>query len=738
MRLLIVSGCLWLLSLGASAQTLFGTVLNDHEERLYGATVRWEGAADGVVTDENGTFTLPHQSELTNLLVDYVGYNTVEIPVRPGEDSLWIEISGIYELVTVEVAARLYDNYTSTLAPRNVEHISSNELKKAACCNLSESFQTNASVDVSYADAITGAKEIQLLGLRGSYTQMTIEKRPSMGGLGSAFALEYLPGTWLHGIQIVKGAGSVQHGYQSITGQINTELVKPFEDDRLFVNLYASSFNRQEVNLHFNQRWNDEWSSGLLLHASRRDSDRDKNEDGFYDLNKKELFSGLWRNFYRGDIIRSQFNVHYVTDRHVGGQIIPEGAVAADFYQIAQNNERVEFFAKMGYLGFEDDNTSLGLIGNASRHVLRSNYGSTAHRGEQTNAYFNSILATAGNDPRHLWNVGASFLYDRYDEFYGETDVSRTEIVPGVFGEYTFKPETTDAQRPTSDEENWKNKIGVVAGLRLDYHNLAGYLVTPRLNVKYNFTPDHVIRVSAGRGYRRANVIAENLGVLASNKRIEIAPDLRMEDAWNYGINYTQRFNIGAREASWSADLYRTWFNNQIVLDRQTTTDVISFYNLDGESFSNSLLSVFSWNVLRDWEVKLAYKYNDVRMTLRDGDLRQAPLVPKHRGLITLDYETPNEKWNVNTNVQLVGRQIFPAGPRAGTASPAYALLNGQISYDLGQWEIYLGGENLTSYVQANPIIDWENPFGENFDATQVFAPINGAMGYVGLRFGIE
>ncbi|MFT4758086.1 MAG: outer membrane receptor for ferrienterochelin and colicins [Paraglaciecola sp.] len=729
------------------SQNFLGIITNDKDEPLFGATVIWQGADYGTVADENGHFELPKKEETANVLVDYVGYDPMFVEVEVGQDTVYIILEGLYELMEIEVAAKVQDNYVSTLSPINIEIIGSGELRKAACCNLAESFTTNAAVDVGYSDAVTGAREIQLLGLRGTYTQLMVENRPTMGGLGTPFALEYLPGSWLSSIQISKGTSTVQNGYQAIAGQINSELVKPFEDKPLFINLYGSTFGRGEINVHLNKKINEKWSAGTLLHVSKMKNNLDVNDDNFHDTPQTDLLDGMFRLFYRGELFRAQFNVHALRDRHTAGQIAEKLPVGTPVYSIRQDHDRVEVFGKLGYLGFKDVNNSIGFITNASWHQLDSYYGNRFHSGVQKNAYANVIYSTYIGNTDHKFNMGGSYLYDNYDEMLDDYDASRMESVPGVFMEYSFgqKPEN----HPVG-EENEGGKVkksfwegfGFIAGMRVDKHNLFGMLYTPRMNVKYNFSENSIVRLSAGRGFRTANAVAENVSLLASGRPFVVDGDLDMEDAWNFGVNYTQKFVLGGKEGSIALDAFRTDFNNQIIIDRQHDPNQILAYNLKGQSFSNSFLAVWSQEVVNGLDIKMGYKFNDVKMDSRHG-FHEMPLLAMHRGLVTVGYETRDEKWSIHNNLQLVGRMSFPDNEQYSEEliqdhsgkSSAYATLGGQLTRKFDKWEIYIGGENLTNYTQKRPIIDADNPFGQDFNATQVYAPITGAMGYVGLRF---
>lgn len=725
-----------------SSKQVFGQVFNQDGEILIGATVQWENTTIGTVTDEHGNFWLPKMDTTASLQIQYVGYEPVLIQMFPHEDSAFIKIEGINQLATIEVSEHRQDNFTSTLHPMNLESITSCELKKAACCNLAESFETSGSVDVMKQDAVTSASEIQILGLRGIYSQLLIEKRPAYTGLGSPLALEYVPGTWVEGIQVSKGTSTVQNGPQSMTGQINIEMVKPHRDKPFFLNLFGATTERGEINLHLNKRWNKTLSSGLILHGSTTQGKFDRNNDTFLDQPLKNTLTGLWRNIYEGSSFYSQLNVQALYDDRTGGQIIPDNeANPENYYRIRQENRRVDVFGKFGYFGFEKPETSAALIYGGSLHDTKNVFGRTNYNGTQRNLYTNLLYSTFIGTTDHKLNVGASYQYDQYEEFLNDTDFSRKETMPGVFGEYVYGGQ----------------KFGLIAGLRADHLRVNGprggqpdltkTFLTPRLNLKYNFSDKSIFRLSGGRGVRSAQFLSENIAVMASNRLFVVTDNLGIEDAWNVGLNYTQNFKLKGRSASLVVDLYRTEFVNQVVMDMESEHGRVLFYNLDGKSYSNSLLVMGSWAPYKGFDMKLAYKLNDVRVTFQ-GDLRQRPMVAPHRALATLNYETPGEKWMFNTNIQYTGWQRFaetghlPSTIEEGRYfrgySPAYVLLNAQVTRRFKHWEIYVGGENLTDYRQERAIIDWQNPFGEHFDAMQVWGPLVGARGYAGLRLWLD
>ncbi|MFK7809268.1 MAG: TonB-dependent receptor [Saprospiraceae bacterium] len=730
-----------------NAQSIKGFLTNDSQEPLFGATLYWEGTTNGTVADLNGWYQLnrptSQAADTLNLYIDYVGYETTTFEIYPNEDTVHLSINGVADLMEVEVAAKIRDNYISTIQAMNIETIGSGELKKAACCSLADCFETNASIDVTYADAITGAREIEMLGLRGMYTAMLVEKRPALNGLGTPLGMEFLPGTWINGISIAKGSGSVQNGYNSITGQINSELKKPFQDYPVFVNLYGSYHGRFEANVHLNKEINEKWSTGVLLHAGSMQNEMDPNNDNYLEMPLKQTFNGMYRLFYRTNEWRSQFNIHALSDERTGGDI----RQSTDFFRSKQRNQRVEAFGKLGFIGFENPNTSLAMIYNASWHKLDNFYGPLVHEGVQRNVYTQLMYETLlGSSTDHKFAAGASYMYDDYEEQLDNptndrtNNNDRTERVAGVYAEYT-------KTNGTNIFESFNDKIGLVAGLRVDRHNLFDWLVSPRLNLKYNFNENTILRLSAGRAYRTPNIIAENLSIFSSSRgrQIDIQDDLEIESAINMGVNFTKTFEIAERGGQVSVDVYRTQFDQQVVLDLDAAHDQAIFYNLDGESYSNSILTVVKYDIIERLEMKVAYKYNDVKVEYLSG-LRQKPLVARHRGMVTADYKTANELWSFNTTLQLVGKQRFPdnfgrdpENVKDHTGhSPAFALLNAQITKKFKTWDVYVGSENITNYTQNNPIISGDDWRSSDFDASQVFAPVMGTRFYVGLRWWLD
>lgn len=732
---LILSITAMLVSISVLGQKIQGHVyeLDELQQKvpLPGANVFWAGTTEGTATDAKGYFELNHHSQhIHELVISYIGYLNDTVEVGHSNDKLDIVMAENTTLAEVEVADRAPGAHVSRTDPILTQQITLGELRKAACCNLSESFETNASVDVNYSDAITGAKQIKLLGLAGKYSQIQTENIPNLRGLSSSYGLSYIPGSWMESIQVSKGTSSVKNGYESITGQINVEYKKPTNGEKLFLNFYANQAGRLEGNINSSIRVNDRWSTALFGHVSNQSTLIDHNGDGFIDdpvFTQVNLFN---RWALHNDFMEGQFGVKYLMEERKGGQkeyfTNSEGPEA--FYGTEIKTDRLEAFSKTGFFINSRPSTSIGWINSYIYHDMNSFFGNTIYDATEHNFYTNLMFQTYLFNTGHTITAGVSYMYDHYDEMLNDTVMKRMESVPGIFGEYSY---------------NIHEKLTLMLGVRGDYHNVDGFFVTPRLHVRYAFSEHSILRASAGKGYRSADVIAENLSLLASSRQFVFKEQLKMENAWNYGLSYTQYVDILGREMSVTLEGYRTDFINQVIVDKEHTSEHIMVYNLDGNSYANTLQVEAKYELIPRLDLTLAFRYNDVQMTIGDSLMRE-PLVNRYKGLVTLSYATRMKKWQFDFTAQFNGDSRIPNTSYNPTEyqmpgqSPSYTILNAQITKYFKRWDIYLGGENLTNFKQQNPIIAWDDPYGPYFDASNVWGPIAGIKVYAGVRYTMK
>jgi outer membrane receptor for ferrienterochelin and colicins len=720
-----------------------GVVLEEDKKGSYkplaNASVFWLGTSIGVVTNDIGIFTIQYNGENSRLIVSYTGYKPDTIVVSDINE-LKIVLAANKQLKEVIVTSKQRSTYLSAIDPIRTQVMTGKELLKAACCNLSESFETNPSVDVTYNDAVTGSKQIQLLGLSGNYTQLTVENLPGPRGIATPLGLNSIAGPWIESIQLTKGVGSVANGFESIAGQINVELKKPENSEKLLANIYQSESGKTDLNLNLSQKINTKWTTALLLHDDfSSNKNLDFNTDGFRDLPTGNLFSLV--NRYKFDNSKgflAQFGVKVLNDKKVGGETAFNPSAdknTTNHYGLGINTERYEAFGKIGYVFPQKKYKSIGLQLAAINHNQHSYFGLTTYNAKQQSIYSNLIYQSIISTTEHKFRTGLSFQYDKYNENFKTVNYKRTEMVSGAFIEYTYTPNT---------------KFSAVVGLRTDYNNLFGVFVTPRLNIRYEPIQGTTIRASAGRGQRTANIFAENTSVFVSARQVNIftpntldAYGLKPEVAWNKGITFDQKFKLFHNAAMLSLDYFRNDFTNQVVVDVEDARQV-KFYNLQDKSFSNSLQAELSFEPIKKLDVRVAYRYFDVKTTY-GGQLLDRPFISKNRAFLNLDYTING--WKFDYTITYNGKKRIPnttANPtqyQLEKYSPSFVLMNAQISKTIGNknpMDIYIGAENLTNYFQQNVIIANSQPFSQYFDASLVWGPVTNRMFYAGWRLKIK
>ena len=729
-----------------SQETLTGMIMDKNNPKdnlgVFGANVYWLNNSIGATTNEKGWFTIPYKKSYKKLVVSYVGYKTDTLNIsdlEPIHHFITLE----NELEEVTLKSKKKATQRSFIQTKNVFTVNSAELLKAACCNLAESFETNPSIDVNFSDALTGTRQIQMLGLKSPYLLITQENIPSIRGAGQVFGLTFTPGTWVESIQITKGAGSVINGYESISGQINAELVKPLTDNRIFLNAYGSLGGRYELNSHLNHKISDKWQTGVYIHGNYRNKKFDRNKDGFLDnpLISQVNVMNRWQYLDAEKGWVSFINVRFMDDSKQTGQnnfdpLKDKGR--SEVWGGEIDTKRFDSSLKLGYVFPQLPFQSFGFQFSYSNHDQDSYFGLKTydinHQSVYSNLLFNSIIG----DTRSKFTTGLNFTYDIYDEFVNSINFSRKEKSFGGFFEYAF--------------DNSDN-FSFTSGVRIDTHNLLGTYITPRLHIRYVPWEKGVLRASIGQGRKSGNVFAENQQLFASTRQIDIQSSggkiygLDPEVAWNYGLSYLQGFNLFNRKGDITFDYYRTHFQNQVVVDWENPQR-ISFYNLDGESYANSFQTEVNYYVDDFTSLRLAYKFYDIETDYFSGKLSK-PLTPNHRLFANISYETKKindiKQWKFDLTYNFIGEQRLPDTStntveyQLEEYSNSYSLLNTQITKVFTEkFEIYFGVENLTDLKQKNPILASDDPFGDSFDSTIIYAPIFGRMLYSGLRFKIN
>lgn len=767
----------------ATSQELRGTVRDAEGQPLIGASVWWAGTTVGASTDAEGAFRLHRVKNYDRLVASYLGYVNDTMLMAAGADraEFALQSEGV-ALDDVVIEGSLSGNYVKRDGIMKGEMISFAGLCKMACCNLAESFENSASVTVGYSDAISGARQIKMLGLAGTYTQILDENRPIMRGLSAPYGLSYTPGMWLNSIQVSKGVSSVTAGHEAITGQINLEHRKPTDNERLFVNLYLDDELRPEANIStaFPVSRDGKLSSVVLLHGSMDTDVRtmDHNHDHFRDLPKADQINVANKWLYAADNgTQVRWGWKFVQENRLGGMLGYKNTAAmreamADGWNWQADDEPMPLYGShirnRGANGYFKIGTPLGpsVYDEEEQDEMRSNLAFVVdfdHFNED--AYF-GLNDYSGNENtlstnlmyahyftyRSSLNVGVqghlSYVREKLlnrtpwiaaapSAFY---DLDRTENEAGAYAEYTY---------------SIKDKFSLVAGVRGDYNTYYDkFYFTPRGHIKWNITPTTTLRASAGLGYRSTNVVTDNIGILATGRRIlfdggssefDFRNFDRMEKALTAGGSLTQTFSVlGQENMTLSFDYFRTQFYNAVVADQEWNPQYINIYDSRGRSYTDTYQIDLSWTPVERLDIFATFRYTDSEMTIDRPDGTTArverPLVSRYKTLLNIQYATKFRRWVFDATAQLNGPARIPTqnGILADDSySPRYPMFYAQVSRKVGKFDIYVGCENIGDYRQKDPILHAHDPYSYEFNSMNVWGPLMGRKFYIGMRLNL-
>jgi outer membrane cobalamin receptor len=721
-----------------SQENLEGKILFSEDGKDYpvmGATVKWINTDKGTISNEKGDFKLERESKKDLVIISYVGFQTDTLSVKDiNYITHYMSYSEENFLDEVTVSKRRNSAQRTYLMPQNIINISEEELLKAACCNLSESFETNPSVDVNHNDALTGTKQIEMLGLKSPYILITEENIPMVRGASQTFGLGFTPGTWIESIQVTKGMGSVTNGYESIVGQINTEIKKPYNDMPFFFNLFKGIDGRFEANAHLRSKVSDKIQNTFFIHYNDRKKVNDKNGDMFLDKPLQDQLNLLskWQFTDASKGLVSFLNIRYLDDnKKIGSIDFNEKSDLSSFWGGEIFTNRFDSSFKLGYVNPNIPYQSLGFQLAYNFHDQESYYGLNDYNISQKSLFLNLIYNSIISNTKNKIKAGLNFSSDDYSEYVFKSNIDRIDRSLGGFIEYSF--------------DNM-NDFNLIFGLRYDIHNNIGSFFTPRLHFRYMLNDNFSIKGSVGTGRKIANVFAENQAIFLSNrKNINKNFDAKLygvspEKATNLGFSLDHKVFLFGGQGNLIFDFYKTIFDNRVIIDFETFGE-FNFYNSSlGKSKSDNYQIEFLFSK-NNWNITAAYKKYDVKSYYQSG-LKEKPLQP--RNIIFFNYGIESNKvnesnWKFDITYNRLGKQRLMLNPRDNYefVDPHFSI-NSQITRVFSsKFEVYVGGENINNYQQENPIIMANDPFNQNFDASIIHGPIFGSTYYIGLRYKI-
>ncbi len=711
----------------------------EKKENLDGAVVKWINTRVGTVTENGGKFVIDSDNiSDKRLIVFFVGYKTDTIEVG-NKDFVEVTLLNTATTNTIVVEGKVSTSFISDETPKT-EVITQLELKHDACCDLSGCFGKNASVDVAVTDILTNTKELKVLGLEGSYTQVLIDNMPTMSGLVTKFGVTSIPGSLINRINISKGSNSVIQGYESISGIMNVLLKDYSSSEKVFVNGFLNSAFEPQFNLNATTTIKD-WNTLFAFQTVQESKRVDDNNDGFLDvpLTRRYMLFNKWNygSLENNDKTTAIIGLKFLDERRIGGQKnfdYNQNLGSNTVYGQTINLKNGDAYLRFSH-EFENEN-QIKVFANGGFFDQLSYFGTTKYDATQKNFNLNVLYEFPVYKNSYL-RFGASYKYENIIEdinFLSPVSKSyqgiydKLESVPGIYSEGSF--------------EFKELNLSIIGGLRADFHNEYNSIFTQRFLVKYLITKNTTLRASFGTGFRTVNPLSEYPSFLASGKDIIGLRSVKPEKTFNYGFDLLQYFVIGGLSGNINFDFYKTIFNNKVIPESDVIPYAYLFSNFD-DAGSNVFQIESSINFLQNLDLKFAYKFIDLYY-FKNGQKLEQPFNSKHRFLSGITYTYPGNSWILNFYIQWFGKQTLPSTSgypiefQKPDVSDSYAIMNFQFTKNFKYIETYFGIENILNYTQGNPIISADNPFGKYFDTSFIWGPTMGRNFYVGFRYLIK
>lgn len=732
-----------------SAQYFYGEVKDQQQVVLPDAVVVWTGTSIGATTSETGEFVLPLPSDTTHLPLRLaVIYGDAQDTFLIDDLHVYwsLEMTASVGLKEVVIKDAVSGAYISVLQPVKTEIINRAELRKAACCDLAGCFETQSTVQPTTTNILTNAKELRILGLSGVYNQVLLDGLPTVIGLTYTYGTGSIPGSMLENIWVVKGANSVAQGFEGMVGQITVYPREGGIAEPVTADVLLNSFGEQHYNAATAVKKN-KWSNYLALHYSHPGGKWDRDNDQLLDLPLLTRYGiyNKWRYRKENEKGWSSFvAARWVKEERIGGQTFfhpdADAGTSSAYGQILRY-QQPELLTKTGYRF--DPNHKITLLASVSAQQQDSWFGLTSYRAQQQYAYANLQYEWYwGPKKLHELKAGSSYrrLHLNEDIAFAPADtLGRTydgnyrtnDAIPGFFAENTLH----------LDGDRWV----LITGLRADHHQRYGWLAVPRALLRFTPSADMDWRLSAGRGWRNVYLFPENTALLAGNRDIQFTEALDPERSWNVGINMIRRRTIRQIQCTATADVYRTWFQNQFFPDYDTSPTLALISNFRETSVSNGIQVELSAQWTKRVELKTAWNYLDV-FRRYDGQKKVLPFNPRHRVLGVLTLRSANLRWQLDLNMHWYGEQrlpdtrLNPEPLRRPDYAPAYTIASSQLKYTFPkeQVELFIGCENIMDFRQLRPVPGWEQPFARGFDPAFAWGPVRGREWYVGCHYQLQ
>lgn len=758
LSIILILSCFWSFSQTGSIQ---GRVLSG-DQPLEFASIAVHQTNMGTITDSTGYFRIEDVAYGEyRLEVSMLGFisrrHSVKISADEPNASINFELEPSHLDLDEVVVSGTMKTVSRLDSPVPVEVYSDDFFKANPAPSVFESLQNVNGVRPQLNCNVCNTGDIHINGLEGPYTMVLIDGMPIVSGLSTVYGLTGIPQSLIERVEVVKGPASTLYGSEAVGGLINIITRNPGSAPQFSADIFGTSWG--EVNTDLGLRFGLGKKASALLGVNYFNYQQpiDNNNDGFTDITLQDRISlfNKWSIDRPGRRTLS-FAARYVYEDRWGGEMdwAKPYRGGDEVYGESIYTNRWEFFGIYQLPTTELINFQFS----ANGHDQNSVYGNTTYLAQQYIG-FGQLSWHKELGARHSLLLGTAFRYTYYDDntpataafdlSSGDSNQPSITYLPGLF---------------LQDEIALHPNHKLLLGLRYDHNSLHGGIFSPRINYKWN-SPDkkNTLRLSAGNGYRVANVFTEDHAALTGARQVVFIGDLQPETSWNANLNFVKKiFTPNNTIIGLDATAFYTYFSNRIIADYETNPNQIIYANLDGHAISRGVSLNVDLAFPNGLNVVAGITGMDV-FSEENGVKTQQILTESWSGVWNINYTFPDLDLKIDYTGNVYGPMRLPrlsdTDPRAAE-SPWWSIQNLQLTKSLGnKWELYGGVKNLLNFTppansiarafdpfdrgvtfddQGQVVPTENNPYALTFDPSYVYAPNQGIRGFLGVRYRVE
>ena len=710
MKKIIYLICFLTLQLPLYTQNLSGTIKSDIPIPF--ASISVKGQSIGTASNADGFFEINDIKEGSyEFVFSAIGFKKLKknISIQAGKNTLDVILEpSSYDIEQVVVTGTMKETFLSA-SPVKVDVVTQKFLKKIATTNVMEVIENVNGVQKQINCGVCGTNDIHINGMEGPYTLVLINGMPIMSSLSTVYGLNGIPTSLIKQIEIIKGPSSTLYGTEAVAGVINILTKDPLDVSTVEIESFITSHLEKNIDFAYAPKMK---KVDVLLSGNyfKMDNFLDDNDDNFTDIPLSERLSlfNQW-NFKR----KNQKNLslsakYYQEDRSGGVKEWNENLRGNDsIYGESIYTDRIELAASYE-LPMDED---VRIEASYNYHHQDSYYGDTKYEAYQS-IYFANLIWNKSIGHNHDFISGLSY---RYQTFVDSTlaNINERKFIPALF---------------VQDEITLNRKWTSLLGIRTDFHDEHGFIFSPRLNLKFKPKTYTTFRLNAGTGFRLVNLFTEDHAFLTGSREVLVVEDLKPEESYNINLNANHIFSLGRSTGTLDIDAFYTYFTNKITPDYDVNPNQIIYANLDGFSVSKGLAFNIQQNFGFPLSIKAGGTYLDV-YSVDDNNTREDELfAPSFTGVFSLSYNLDKINTSMDWTAKVTGPMSLPSFPypfERAEESPWFSQHHLQIKKVFSEsLTAFMGVKNIFNYTQESPLVDWQNPFGDDFDTSYAYGPL--------------